>query len=314
MGLGGIDLGLGSGWDDVRSGPPSLQSIHISIPPDISLESLSNLIPGTSVDAPTPHTILHLYKLIIAQAADLAGVTSNCASSWGPCSSQSGAGDPEVCAHVLLRDGHILWRVSAQMQPACIVALVTRFVEVLASPAASVDETHVPKLPEAPPEGPQRDNTSFYPAKHLADEFELIKKHNPRAIAQRASVGLNSLPDSTQNLPWRLRLAEIQAAVALRFGFSADKKFTNSLKEALSKNTKFGRMPRPRREDRLVGDWWFVVDHPPVQVEPRPVPSPRPDLLPPFHKFLLAISGPVPPPTSIAGAKLSGLALANTNQ
>ncbi|KAF8532595.1 hypothetical protein JB92DRAFT_3103719 [Gautieria morchelliformis] len=44
-------------------------------PPDISLESLSNLIPDTSVDAPTPDTILHLYKLIIAQAADLAGAT-----------------------------------------------------------------------------------------------------------------------------------------------------------------------------------------------------------------------------------------------
>ncbi|KAF8509349.1 hypothetical protein JB92DRAFT_2832014 [Gautieria morchelliformis] len=60
--------------------------------------------------------------------------------------SASGTGDPEVCAQVLLRDGRVLWGVSSQMQRACIVALVTRFVEVLASPAASVDETHVPKL------------------------------------------------------------------------------------------------------------------------------------------------------------------------
>ncbi|KAF8479852.1 hypothetical protein JB92DRAFT_2837764 [Gautieria morchelliformis] len=64
----------------------------------------------------------------------------------------------------------------------------------------------VPKSPspKAPP-----DNTSFYPAKHLVDEFELMRKHNPRAIAQRGSelspgsVGLNSLPDSTRNLPSR---------------------------------------------------------------------------------------------------------------
>ncbi|KAF8517216.1 hypothetical protein JB92DRAFT_3095444 [Gautieria morchelliformis] len=66
-----------------QPGPPSLQSIHISIPPDISLESLSNIIPGTSVDAPTPHTILHLYKLI-AQAADLAGATSELCVELGP--------------------------------------------------------------------------------------------------------------------------------------------------------------------------------------------------------------------------------------
>ncbi|KAF8493585.1 hypothetical protein JB92DRAFT_2998610 [Gautieria morchelliformis] len=165
-------------------------------------------------------------------------------------------------------------------------------------------QSHVPKSssPEAPP-----DNRSFYPAKHLAYEFELMRKHNPRAIAQRASVGLNSLPDSTRNLPWailitaailgspqqRLRLAEIQEAVALRFGFLVHQNITNSFRDTLSKNKKFGRMPRPRGEDRLLGAWWFVVDHPPVQVEPRPVPSPRPDPLPPFHKFLLAISGPV---------------------
>ncbi|KAF8525432.1 hypothetical protein JB92DRAFT_3093627 [Gautieria morchelliformis] len=153
--------------------------------------------------------------------------------------------------------------------------------------------------PEAPP-----DNTRFYPAKHLADEFELIRKHNPRAIAQQASVGINSLPDSTWNLPWviiitaaiigspqqRLHLAEIQAAVALRFRFLADTNITNSFRDTLSKNKKFGRMPRPRGEDRLFGDWWFVVDHPPVQVEPRPVPTPRPDPLPPFQKFLLVIT------------------------
>ncbi|KAF8531159.1 hypothetical protein JB92DRAFT_3092471 [Gautieria morchelliformis] len=67
----------------------------------------------------------------------------------GSCSlrvSASGSGDPEVYSRVLLRDGRVLWGVSAQMQCACIVALVTRFVEVLASPVASVEETHVPKL------------------------------------------------------------------------------------------------------------------------------------------------------------------------
>jgi hypothetical protein len=56
--------------------PPSPNSIHISIPQDIPLESLSNLIPDTSLDAPTPEAILHVYRLIVAQAADLAGATS----------------------------------------------------------------------------------------------------------------------------------------------------------------------------------------------------------------------------------------------
>jgi nucleoprotein TPR len=59
-----------------QPGPLFPHTIHISIPPDISLESLSALIPDTSIDAPTPDTILHIYKLIIAQAADLAGATS----------------------------------------------------------------------------------------------------------------------------------------------------------------------------------------------------------------------------------------------
>lgn len=56
--------------------PPSLQSIHISIPQDIPLEPLSTLIPEASLDSPTAETIIHIYKFILAQAADLAGVTS----------------------------------------------------------------------------------------------------------------------------------------------------------------------------------------------------------------------------------------------
>ncbi|KAF8527229.1 hypothetical protein JB92DRAFT_3107751 [Gautieria morchelliformis] len=122
----------------LQPGPLSHESIHIS-PPDLSLKSLPNLIPDMSVDAPTPDTILHIYKLIIAQAADLAGATSELHAKLGTLSAY-GTGDPEVCARVLLRDGCVLWHVSAQMQHVCIVVLVTHFVEVLTLPAALVEE------------------------------------------------------------------------------------------------------------------------------------------------------------------------------
>ena len=56
--------------------PPSLQSIHISIPQDIPLEPLSNLIPDTALDSLTPESIIHVYRLLVAQAADLASATS----------------------------------------------------------------------------------------------------------------------------------------------------------------------------------------------------------------------------------------------
>ncbi|KAF8504942.1 hypothetical protein JB92DRAFT_2833194 [Gautieria morchelliformis] len=61
----------------MSSKPESRTTFSFESPSDYSTTvSLSNLIPDTSVDAPTPDTILHLYKLIIAQAADLAGATS----------------------------------------------------------------------------------------------------------------------------------------------------------------------------------------------------------------------------------------------
>lgn len=56
--------------------PPSPHGIHISIPQDIPLESLASLIPDMSFDAPKPEAILHIYRLILAQAADLAGASS----------------------------------------------------------------------------------------------------------------------------------------------------------------------------------------------------------------------------------------------
>ena len=81
---GEVDQEVASSQIADESQPPSpsqpvlssLQSIHISIPHNISLESLSTLVPEASLDAPTPETILHIYKLILAQAADLAGATS----------------------------------------------------------------------------------------------------------------------------------------------------------------------------------------------------------------------------------------------
>ncbi|KAF8512251.1 hypothetical protein JB92DRAFT_3096855 [Gautieria morchelliformis] len=72
------------------------------------------------------------------RAADLAGATSELGVGW------TGWDSLPDLTHVLLvsasRSG------DPEMQRACIVALVTHFVEVLASPVASVDETHVPKL------------------------------------------------------------------------------------------------------------------------------------------------------------------------
>ncbi|KAF8582854.1 hypothetical protein K439DRAFT_123735 [Ramaria rubella] len=59
-----------------QSVPASL-SIHLDLPHDIPLESLSTLIPDTSLDAPSAETILHIYKLLLAQAADLASATSD---------------------------------------------------------------------------------------------------------------------------------------------------------------------------------------------------------------------------------------------
>ncbi|KAF8504957.1 hypothetical protein JB92DRAFT_2833206 [Gautieria morchelliformis] len=59
------------------SKPESRTTFSFESPSDYSTTvSLSNLIPDTSVNPPTPDTILHIYKLIIAQAADLAGATS----------------------------------------------------------------------------------------------------------------------------------------------------------------------------------------------------------------------------------------------
>lgn len=47
----------------------------LSIPPDIPLEDLSNLIPDAAFDSPSPETILHIYRLVLAQATDLSSST-----------------------------------------------------------------------------------------------------------------------------------------------------------------------------------------------------------------------------------------------
>ena len=55
--------------------PPS-QNVHIDIPEDISLQDLSTLIPVSSLGAPSPEAIIHIYRIILAQAADLASATT----------------------------------------------------------------------------------------------------------------------------------------------------------------------------------------------------------------------------------------------
>jgi len=51
-------------------------SFHIALPDELPLESLSALLPETSLEAPSPESILYIYKLLLAQANDLSGVSA----------------------------------------------------------------------------------------------------------------------------------------------------------------------------------------------------------------------------------------------
>ncbi|GJJ13307.1 hypothetical protein Clacol_007559 [Clathrus columnatus] len=56
-------------------GPISL--LNIQLPDDISLDSLSSLVPEVSFDAPTSEGLIRVYRIILAQASDLANATSD---------------------------------------------------------------------------------------------------------------------------------------------------------------------------------------------------------------------------------------------
>jgi nucleoprotein TPR len=47
----------------------------VSIPEDIDLESLSDLLPGTSLTSPSPEAIIALYRLLLAQALEGRSIT-----------------------------------------------------------------------------------------------------------------------------------------------------------------------------------------------------------------------------------------------
>lgn len=49
---------------------------HVPIPEDIPLNSLTELLPDTPLDAPTPEAIVFIYKVLLAQAGDISSITS----------------------------------------------------------------------------------------------------------------------------------------------------------------------------------------------------------------------------------------------
>ncbi|KAF8482324.1 hypothetical protein JB92DRAFT_3268592 [Gautieria morchelliformis] len=176
MGLGSIDLGLGSDWNDVgsvaqhitnqstSSKPESCTTFSFESPSDYSATvSLSNIIPDTSVSAPTPDTILHLYKLIIAQAADLACATSElvCKRHWilryvpecffvmdaacvhcGACHTLRGGA--RVACGISQRDAHpeAVWDLHWQLQHASVAVPQQ---QPAAAPAAISQASHMPR-------------------------------------------------------------------------------------------------------------------------------------------------------------------------
>jgi nucleoprotein TPR len=47
----------------------------VSIPEDVDLDSLSDLLPGTSLTSPSPEAIIALYRLLLAQALEGRSIT-----------------------------------------------------------------------------------------------------------------------------------------------------------------------------------------------------------------------------------------------
>lgn len=57
------------------AGQSSVPNVHV--PEDIQLDSLSSLVPDVSFEAPTSEGLIQIYRILLAQASDLANTTSD---------------------------------------------------------------------------------------------------------------------------------------------------------------------------------------------------------------------------------------------